>query len=255
MELLTWIKNHNGGILEGLVAALLFAFFGWALKSLWDLYQQRRLKKVWKPFIGSDVTIVFGDYGQYGNLQQDWDLAGMMGIGDTMALAAVNKALEKIKPRSSRIYPARKTPVDALSGKLILIGGPDVNTITAEIFEKIQSSFEFAYRNGDIFIKDKIIKNKEYHSCATKQPGPGSYDYGLLLLANNPNNKNKKVMIIAGNFGYGSWICGESVADPKFLLSKKLKNIDPTFEMILKTNISAGGWPQTPEIIEYRKLN
>lgn len=71
-----------------------------------------------------------------------------------------------------------------LDGNLILIGGPVINTVTAKVNSKMPVRFEQKH-NWAIY---STLSGRRYHSDET----------GIIVKMNNPFNRKKKMLVVAG---------------------------------------------------------
>ena len=189
-----------------------------------------RLKKVFKFFnpaskflseFSEETIIVVPNYNGY----EEESLR--KGYGDYNAASSIQSAIKKFNNNAKIIDERFAEP--KLAENIILVGGPITNQLTREILKFFPYNFE-----GHSIVKtDGTIRIEP--SKNSKE------DCGMLIMANNPKNKNKKIVIAAGCYGYGTLIVSEAISDPNYakIIKKFLKNnnIKGDFMIILRGKI------------------
>src|SRR5258708_3333378 len=64
----------------------------WALHSGHNRLRGRRARAVWRPFLGGDLRVVIGRFGEF----DAFELSGMVGLGDARALDELLTYLRRV---------------------------------------------------------------------------------------------------------------------------------------------------------------
>lgn len=202
-------------------------------------YQVKITKYFWKPFAdGNQSFVIIGHIKEF----NDWERSGLIGFGDAVALAELKSYFDSMNIKSVAINYDNDIDKDALKSNLILIGGPTTNIITKKVLSNIHSTLKF--EELSLAILD-TKENKKYVPSVDRS-GDDGVDYGLIIRAKNPFEKSKKVVVIAGSWGYGTWAGAIHSISTNFN-----EEIYPclsfdSFECLVKSNIILG----TPQNIE-----
>ena len=85
--------------------------------------------------------------------------------------------------------------------------------------EHLKSTLTFQFgdvANDEVFIKD-TKENKNYIPKINNRSKDITKDYARITLTHNPFQKNKKLLMIVGSYGYGSWGGVRYVLSEEFL--------------------------------------
>lgn len=166
--------------------------------------------------------------------------------GDIDSLVVVLISLSRLYPQLNvKICTGEefdKFPGNPYADNLILIGGPDYNKIT-RVFMK-NTPFEFAEENGVTILKDRF-RDQPFRSQFIEHDGIEKViDFGFFLKILNPNNPNKKLIMINGihTYGvYGAAKCFSQYDEHEMDISyRNCKEVisefgdDPTFAVMLE---------------------
>jgi len=189
------------------VYALIVSLIGVALatKKLGSFWRTRHLRKVWGIKNRDYVIVVCSELDDPEEKQnvEPREFIYNLKYGDVDAYFEVIITLLRLYPniklRILSAGEAENTRID-LARHLILIGGPDYNSITGRILRK--NITQFYYRSPDveqkslehpeeIAIHDKI-NDKEYCELTDEK------DFGYFEKIKNPNNPEKQIILIGG---------------------------------------------------------
>lgn len=125
--------------------------------------------------------------------------------GDIDSFIVMYTSLSKLYPQLNIKFCTGeefdKQPGNPYAENLILIGGPDYNRVT-RVFMK-HTPFEFLEKD-EVTILRHQESGKEFESKFVDYNGIEEItDYGFFLKISNPNNPNKKVVMINGIHTYG----------------------------------------------------
>ncbi|MCK5614768.1 hypothetical protein KAR91_73585 [Candidatus Pacearchaeota archaeon] len=174
-------------------------------KKLGRIWKTRHLRKVWGIKNGEYVIVVCSELDDAFSRQhiEPKEFIYNLKYGDVDAYFEVIITLLRLYPniklRIMSAGEAENTRID-LAQHLILIGGPDYNTLTEKILKKNISIYD--YKSPDvalqsnnhpeeIVIYDKISGN-EYCELEDEK------DYGYLEKVKNPNNPDSQILLFGG---------------------------------------------------------
>jgi hypothetical protein len=238
-SVVAWLKQLFSGLASDWVKVGLGAIAGWLLKIGRDRWRTRRARRFWRPFLKVGTTIVLGRTLD----ASEWERSGLLGIGDAMALAEVRHFLLRLGAREPEIAFANQLAGDQLQRALILIGGPDVNTVTRDAVESIASSIRF----GDPATHEVSIRD-----ISTSPPSiyPGTADdCGVIIRTTNPFAPAWEVLILAGSFGHGTLAAARYATSQEFLKQEVVKAGQP-LECLVETDVVR----DTPQKIRVKVL-
>ena len=126
--------------------------------------------------------------------------------GDIDSLIVVSSTLNKIYPHLNIKFCTseefKSIPGNPYAANLILIGGPDYNKITEAFMDS--SSFEFIEdKQGDTVLRYKKTGQNFKSRFREQEKIEEVIDFGFFLKMQNPNNPDKKVILINGIHTYG----------------------------------------------------
>jgi len=196
-DLALWVKIY------ALVISVIGIIF--STRKLGRLWRTRHLRKVWGIKNNEYVIVVCSELDDA--LQRQYlepkEFIYNLKYGDVDAYFEVVITLLRLYPNIKlRIMSAgevEKTRIN-LAQHIILIGGPDYNTLTDKILKKNITKYDYkspylAQKSlkcpEEIVIYDKT-DNKEYCELAEEK------DYGYLEKIQNPNNPDSQILLFGG---------------------------------------------------------
>ncbi len=189
------------------VYALVVSLVGVCLSTnkLRHFWRTRHLQKVWGIKNGESVIIVCSELEEPEIRQwvEPREFIYSLKYGDVDAYFEVVNTLLRLYPaiklRIMSAGEATSTRWD-LARHVILIGGPDYNTLTADVLDRNETRFD--YRSPDVATQssenpDEIVlydklKGKEY--CHTDN----THDFGYFERIVNPHNPDRRIILIGG---------------------------------------------------------
>jgi hypothetical protein len=209
MQIPSWVRDHLGDVWVNIAANGLWVAAGstitYTLFTMRHLLRKRRAGYLWHGFL-SDTLVVIGSHADFYN----WEATGLTGVGDIKALGSVLAKLRDLGAKSySMKFDSTLEPQD-WNRNLIFIGGAGANAGTRTIAPQISQRIRFA---------SVIENNNRRTGCvdSARTDGPtmdtdwiGSErnqeyeDYGVIMLAPNPGDSRRQVMILAGGTGAGT---------------------------------------------------
>ena len=131
-------RTHSGelgwDVTKDAVKYLLATGAGWLLKTASDRWRTRRARSFWRPFLSDDLRLVIGRFGEF----NDFEKSGLFGVGDAIALAELQRYLGQLGAKPQVAY-ADQLKGDDIKHTLILLGGPDANSMTDRAVQRIDS--------------------------------------------------------------------------------------------------------------------
>ena len=256
------------------------AVVAFALGVLWRRTRKAivffRARRFWRPVISDDLQIVLGGFGDL----RGFEASGLIGRGDVLAMNELVAYFQKIGYGAPRVSYADELGHYDLTGKslrsnMIIIGGPDVNSIARDILDRVNLGVDFA--GGEIdeslpmhrqerrlklhpigrFSQFFAIERTNHHEillirdlkAPRDQKGSGIYrpsikngkvliDYGVVARSPNPFDPDKNVVLLGGAYGYGTWGAVRFAQSPRFLNElKKLPKEASTIECLFGVEI------------------
>ncbi len=181
-----------------------------ATKKLKQLWKTRRLRKVWGIKSGDNVLVICSELEEPETRQfvEDREFIYNLKYGDVDAyfevVVTILRLFPKIKLRIMSAKEVEKTRTN-LDKHLILIGGPDYNSITAMILEKGITRYQYkspdveeqSKNNPDEIVLYDTLGDKEFCEKTNEK------DYGYFERVKNPHNPQKKIILIGGCHAIG----------------------------------------------------
>ena len=162
--------------------------------------------------------------------------------GDIDSLIVIFSSLKRLYPKSNIKFCTseefKQLPGNPHANNLIIIGGPDYNQI-AEYYKRY-SPYDFQYKKDEVFLINRKNK-KRYKSKISEME---VIDYGFFVKRCNPNNPNKKLILISGIHTYGVYGCAkifslyeeaeESIAEKNCREVSRKHGIDPSIAILVE---------------------
>ncbi len=128
-------------------------------------------------------------------------------------------------------------PKFSLNQNLIVLGSPHANLVCKKIMTKCDPPFRFIVENGEKYIE---TENGSYLPTNDKKSSNEiEEDYGILLRITNPfdGNRKNKILILAGNHGFGTEAAMKLVANRELIKSLREKVGDEDFEALFRARV------------------
>lgn len=196
-----------------LIAALIGFLIGWGWQKLRKEVRIRKARKFWQPFVEDGAKIIIGRHTQFDSFEP----SGFVGVGSAMALTELNTFFDSLGLRNIAISYADRIDGDSLKTNLMLLDGPDANSISREATLRIKTSLKFGdSRRHEIAIYDSTtrIMYAPARRIDSKELGK---DFGVIFKTSNPFAPNKHILLIAGSFGYGTWAAVRFATSKQFI--------------------------------------
>lgn len=231
-----------------LIAALVGFGIGWLWKEIRKKIKTRRARIFWKPFVSGELQVVIGRFSEF----KAFERSGFIGIGSAMGLTELYNFFKKIGLHDFTVLYSDLIEGNSLKTNLILLGGPDANSISREALSRIKSTIKLGDPDlHEISIQDTKFK-KLYSPRIDENSNKLRTDYGLILKTKNPFNHNKQLLLIAGSFGYGTW-AGIRYITSKEFLKNRIVSEGTSLECLIETDITLET-PQQIKLITLRPI-
>jgi hypothetical protein len=231
-----YILNYSIGVFSGISVSLIYEGYKY-------LNFINPLKKLWKGYLYKE------SYGilSCNDLVIDID-SNSTGMYDILALAEIRGLLSSFKNTSFLPYSCKNFPPNLNNTNIIVFGGPLSNNITKRIMaDKNETYLKFKDHSIINTITNEIFEPEIQDDRVIK-------DFGIIIKTNNPFNKDKKCIVIAGCYDYGTYLASRVLVTPDNV-KKILKSVkDDDFEIIVSGEI-LNGVPQNPEIEAEKIIN
>lgn len=204
----------------------------------------------WKSFFQTKTTVVIGTF--YAEKFRAWEASTLMGTGDALALGKIIGTLNNVGIKNIDVIPTYNFSGDRYQDNLILIGGPDANKLTREVFDRLATNFRFGNPDKNEIALFDFNKHESY---IPKYNSTGQVigDYGFAFKSQNPFNPDTNIIILAGCFGFGTCAAAQLFENEKLLEKIEGFEEEQGFEVLVYSDI-INDWTQKPRIIQSYKL-
>ena len=108
-----------------------------------------------------------------------------------------------------------------LQENLIVIGGADNNPIAGKVLERPECPIEPGNSSmNEVDFRSRVTGRR--YGPERDASGECVYDYGAIVRAPNPFNPDKKVLLLFGCFGFGTWAAGRHACSARFLADPRI---------------------------------
>ena len=210
---------------------------------------EKKFNHFWKSFFDNKTTIVIGTY--YGDRFRAWEASTLMGTGDALALGIIMGVLNNVGITDIDVVPTYNFSGDRYQNNLILLGGPDANSLSREFYNKLNSNLKFG--NPDIN-ELTLYDSKEKSKYLPKYGENGRVigDFGFAFKTENPYNPDTNVILLAGCYGFGTCSAAQ-LFESNRLLGEINKSEKGGFEALVYSDV-INDWVQKPKIIKSYEL-
>jgi hypothetical protein len=245
--------NIDGAFFDvatNLIAAAIGGIVVWAVSRVLKRVRLLRARKFWKAMGGRKPLLVLGAP----NVEpfSTWEKSGMVGRGDILALVEIESQLRRLG-FAGTLVESKEIKSKDLRSDLILIGGPDWNSVTARMLGRLDGEISYAFvRDSELGVGVKNEKSGKSVVPQYDDKGDPTSDFGLIIRAANPlAPETAEIVILAGCWGYGTAAAAEKLNDRKFLRRQRKARY---FEALVETTVVLGAHYNT-KVIETRELS
>lgn len=206
------LQNSSMGLLDSLnfwlnVYAIVLTLIGalFSTKRLSRFWKTRHLRRVWGIKDGDYVVVVCSELDEPQQRQniEPREFIYSLKYGDVDAffevIITLLRLFPKIKLRIMSSGEAQNSKVN-LDQHLVLVGGPDYNSITARFLKNKTTQFQYLSpylsEASKTYPQEIVLfdtKNKTEHCANTDEN-----DFGYFERIRNPNNPENKVVLLGG---------------------------------------------------------
>jgi hypothetical protein len=199
----------------------------------------------WRPFTQGQSRIVLGRYRQF----LRFEASGVVGLGDAACLTEMVSFARSEYQLELPVTYADRMSGDELSAHLLLVGGPDANSVTQEVVSRIPTTLILGDpKRAEISFIDGVTRQAYAPEFRADDV---SADYGVILRTTSPFDRKRKVLMLFGCFGFGTWAAGRFVCGEEFL-AHPLTSSGADVECVVRTEIVRGA-PQHTHICMLRE--
>jgi hypothetical protein len=228
-------------VVLGIASTFVAFLLGLAWRRLSHWVTNFRAHRFWRPFVHGQVSVILGRFSDLPMFEP----CGLVGAGDNLALTELTTYFQHIGFKrftvvySDQIGWADRKP---LEGNLILIGGPDTNTLAKEVLERLSLGIEFLEitpqalaqlrgkpavprsRRGNGRSEPPTYRVPVFRDLAdgtvhgpTRDGETVLTDCGVVIRCPNPFDRRHSVLILSGSYGFGTWGTARFVQTREFL--------------------------------------
>lgn len=213
-------------LVVNLIAAALFSLLGFLAgvsRSLVGMYRRRRAHGFWRRFGNGALHVVVAPFR--GDSQVKWEPSGLYGTGDMVALHELQTTMATLRRPVFDVVFEEGIGRNDKRDNLILIGGPDANPITREILDGVGRLHRLGLRfRKRWFSPTTLLDLREGKTLAPRwerstlnRKNEAVVDYGIIVFAENPFDDRRRVLVVAGVYGYATLAGVMLLNDPAFL--------------------------------------
>ncbi|MCR6483404.1 hypothetical protein M8542_11295 [Amycolatopsis sp. OK19-0408] len=246
----SWVVHASPEVLINLIAAAIGGAMVWFASQVRGRVRSFRARKFWKSMGRRRPLIVLGTPDSASLLS--WEKSGMVGKGDILALVAIEEQQRKLG-FSGKIVEAKELRSADLTSDLILICGPEGNSVTSIMMDKLGDTISYEFtddpKSGESAVRDR--RSGRLWVPQYDAHGDPTNDFALIIRAANPlAPDNSDIVILAGCWGHGTAAAAEKLGDRKFLHRQRRSR---HFEALVGTTV-VGGAHYNTVVLESRDL-
>jgi len=219
---------------------------GVAAGRAWPVVAQRirtvRSRRFWRPFSAEQgVRVIAGGHGSL----RPWEASGLVGVGEIEAVRELQMIWAENHFGQMELVVSDAEQAGVVNGDLIALGGPDSNWLTKRLDQTQPGNIRFGNpERHEITITDYLADR--YYFPAGGGRRPVTMDVGVIKMLANPFARDRKALIMAGSYGYGTWAAPILVRNKTFLDHPVIRSGEP-FECLFTVPVVAGR-PEDPRI-------
>jgi hypothetical protein len=239
-------------LIINLVAAIIVFASGILTREFLHFIHVRQGRTFWgRRMLRSRLLLFVGEFPRFNHLEP----SGMLGLGDVHAVHEMTTGLAALRSSFEIVYSSQVAEGQHRED-MILLGGTEVNTLTLPILEKVGSNFRLD--NDAMTITDgrtQKVYGTEWdvdpldgasgrdfdHSWFISTDAEGARvarrfrtDYGILVRGRNPFARERRLVMICGIYGFGTWAGARLPFDDEFL--RRIRDLD-YFECLFRVQV------------------
>lgn len=212
----------------------------------------------WRPFVHGQPRVVLGRFSQF----EEFEASGVLAVGDAVCLTELSSFTRSRYQLELPVTYADEMSGNDLSADLILVGGPDSNSVTGDVLRRVTTSLKVGSPtptrepdpHGEHDRFELAISSGATSTTFVPEYDAGKLvaDHGAILRVTNPFDRRRKALLLFGCFGFGTWASGRCVCSEEFL-SHPVVRTGADIECVVRAEV-VRGVPQQPIICELREL-
>jgi len=229
--------DYTGIFIENLLGCAIGLILGYAAKIMKDFFAwKRHYKWFWKDIVVDEYDIIIG------SIQPK--VVAFVGVKDAEVLGYLISSLHLVSKKSPTIWGDKQFPSEDITKRnFLLIGSPVINDITDILMKQLDLPYNFEgpiVKEKDTLIgsfgkevKEPVVwieKDSEKLLPQFKDNKEVVVDYATIIKAQNPFNKSKNVIILAGSYDLGTLATGRIFDKHNLSTLKELKKKAKTAE-------------------------
>jgi hypothetical protein len=210
---------------------------------------EQSARRFWGRFANDDFSVVVGRFRKE---FERFEASGFLGVGDAIGLTELGSFLGSLHLADFSVMYADRLDGDDLQANLLILGGPDANSIANQVVKRLNTTFEL----GDPQKYEIAIRDAKLQETYAPRIDSGSEevvtDYAVIYWTKNPFSPDKWMLLIAGSFGFGTWAGTRFVMSKDFLDNAMVKK-GKSVECLVETDVVLGA-PQRIRVIGIREM-
>jgi hypothetical protein len=233
------VETSYEEVILGIASTFVAFLLGLVWRRLSHWIVNFRSHRFWRPFMHGRVTFILGRFSDLPTFEP----CGLVGAGDNLALTELTGYFQRIGFKGFTIVYADQigwADRKPLEGNLILIGGPDTNTLAKEVLERLSLGVEFLEVTPQVLAQLRgapvIPRSRkggrgkpDYRVPVFRDRTDGTVhgptrdgstvltDCGVVIRCPNPFDRRHSVLILSGSYGFGTWGTARFVQTREFL--------------------------------------
>lgn len=180
------------GLAINVIWLLAVVCLGW----LWHARTWLFLPRYWRRLTDQEVVIVVGKH----DFPEGYEAAGLVGVGDVLALGEIIAQLRSISFKKYKIVVADSADNDDCQKNLILLGGADMNSVSRSFIEATSKVRKITFGNPDKHEISFNLEGKSYGSAL----GTNRTDAAAITFTRSPFHAQSFVLLLSGCYGTGT---------------------------------------------------
>jgi len=219
---------------------LLWFLAGFISHSAISRFREWKKPRYWREIMNRRIVLVVGSHGYF----DPYESSGMIGTGDALALAELVTYFRQNRFEEYDIVSASSISPNLLQRNLILIGGPDANTVSQDFTDRVSKDIRTNFGDPQ---KSEIFFQLEEDYYMPRKYG-ASKDAAAIIFHKSPYSSDGCVLLLSGCFGHGTLAAAQTVCRSK-MFSRKTRKLR-YFEAALTCDVVG----QAPTAIQLQRL-
>lgn len=222
-------------LVVNIIGGILVFVLGISARSVLGFFRSRPARKFWgRQIIAGRTYLFLGSFPRFNYMEP----SGFIGLGDSHAVHELATTLAAFGARFEIAYASRM--VDGQQREnIILVGLDEVNSLIPVVFQRIGSGYRVDpaamtvedVESGQTYApewEEDVLQgehSRDFDGSWFIVVGPDGkrlarrfkVDYGILVRTASPFARDRKLFVIAGIYGFGTWAGARLPLDRDFL--------------------------------------